>query len=471
MNISHQNDIEVIDKLIDRARIAQQEYELKGSQKLFDLATQSVAWVIMEPERNKFLSELAVNETNLGNVQDKIKKNHNKTLGLMRDLKDRKTFGLMSVDSEKGLSEYFRPKGVIAAIVPSTNPIATPINNIINALKTGNAIILAPSPKGANPLKILLDLIHKEFEKINIPKDLVQMVTIPPSKQKTQHLMRKADLLIITGSQNNVRSGYESGTPAIGVGMGNVVTIVDETADIKDVAHKISSSKTFDNATSCSSENSIVAVDQVYDDLIKELSKCGGYLLSDMQAKTLESIHWKKGKMDPNLIAQDINVILKSMSIEKLVPKNTKFLIVPTYGIGPDHPLSGEKMALFLSVFREPNFDCAAKKAIEIQNYQGAGHSLGLHSKLNSRAEYLAMNARACRIIVNQAHCFATGGFFNNGLPFSLSMGCGSWGKNSIDDNLNWTHFVNRVRIVRVIPSNKPELDEIFSDYWQEHGK
>ena len=189
MKISHQNDIEVIDKLIDRARIAQQEYELKGSQKLFDLATQSVAWVIMEPERNKFLSELAVNETNLGNIQDKIKKNHNKTLGLMRDLKDRKTFGLMSVDSEKGLSEYFRPKGVIAAIVPSTNPIATPINNIINALKTGNAIILAPSPKGANPLKILLDLIHKEFEKINIPKDLVQMVTIPPSKQKTQHLM------------------------------------------------------------------------------------------------------------------------------------------------------------------------------------------------------------------------------------------------------------------------------------------
>ena len=471
MKTNHQDDIEVIDKLIDRARIAQHEYELKGSQKLFDLATQSVAWVVMESERNKFLSELAVSETKLGNVQDKIKKNYNKTLGLMRDLKEKKTFGLISEDTEKGLSDYLRPKGVIAAIVPSTNPIATPVNNIINALKTGNAIILAPSPKGANPLKILLELIHKEFEKINIPKDLVQMVTIPPSKQKTQRLMKQADLLVITGSQNNVRSGYESGTPAIGVGMGNVVTIVDETANIKEAAQKISTSKTFDNATSCSSENSIVAVDQVYDDLIKELSKCGGYLLSDMQAKTLESIHWEKGKIAPNLIAQDINVILKSMSLKQLAPKNTKFLIVPTYGTGPDHPLSGEKMALFLSIYREPNVDSAAKKAIEIQNYQGAGHSLGLHSKLNSRAAYLAMNARTCRVIVNQAHCFATGGFFNNGLPFSLSMGCGSWGKNSIDDNLNWTHFVNRVRIARVIPPNKPELDEIFSDYWQEHGK
>ena len=173
---------------------------------------------------------------------------------------------------------------------------------------------------------LLLTDVLKEFEKINIPKDLVQMVAIPPSKQKTQRLMKQADLLVITGSQNNVRSGYESGTPAIGVGMGNVVTIVDETAIIKDAAQKISASKTFDNATSCSSENSIVAVDQVYDDLLKELSKCGGYLLSDMQAKTLESIHWEKGKMAPNLIAQDINVILKSMSLKQLVPKNTKFL-------------------------------------------------------------------------------------------------------------------------------------------------
>ena len=465
-----QPDIDIIDKMLSKARKAQKEYEEMGSQALFDQATQAVAWSLMEPKRNKLLSEMAVKETNLGRIEDKIKKNHNKTLGLMRDLKDQKTFGLISNDTAKGLTEYFRPKGVVAAIVPSTNPIATPVNNIINSLKTGNSIILAPSPKGAKPLQELLKIIHKELQKLNLPDNLVQMVTIPPTKQKTQHLMKQADFLIVTGSQSNVKLGYESGTPAIGVGVGNVVTIVDETADLRDAAQKISESKTFDNATSCSSENSIIVVEQVYDNLIDELQKVGGLVLNHSQAKDLEKIHWKDGKLNSTLIAQNIDKVLSSLSIEQDTSKNIKFLIVPCKGVGPSYPISGEKMALFLSIYRENNFYDASRKAIEIQNYQGSGHSLGLHSKLDDRLDYLAMKAKSCRIIVNQAHCFATGGFFNNGLPFSLSMGCGSWGGNSIDDNLSWKHFVNRVRVVRLIPSNKPELEDIFADYWKVYG-
>jgi sulfoacetaldehyde dehydrogenase len=464
-------DLLIIDKLVERAQMAQQKYESNGSQKKFDTASQAVAWALMEPTNNRLLSELAVSETGLGNVEDKVMKNHNKTLGLMRDLLQQKTFGHISDEPSKGLSTYLRPKGVIAAIIPSTNPIATPMNNIINSIKTGNAIILAPSPKGAKPLSELLKKIYLQLNKIGMDPNLVQMIPNPPSKLKTERLMQLADLVIVTGSRSNVHAGYSSGTPAIGVGVGNVVTIVDETADIKDASEKIAKSKVFDNATSCSSENSIVAVEGVYKELIECLSNEGGMLLNSKQTTLLEQTHWQKGKMTSTLLAKDMPRILSELNLEESAPTDCKFLIVPQSKTGSDHPLSGEKMARFISIYKVADFKSALDKAIEIQNYQGAGHSIGIHTSQDRRSHRIALLAKTCRVIVNQAHCFATGGFFNNGSPFSLSMGCGSWGGNSIDDNLNWEHFVNRVKIVRIIPQNKPKLSEIFSGYWKIYGK
>ena len=465
------NEIAAIDKMVAAARVAQDAYEAIGSQALFDSACQAVAWVLMEPARNKMLAEMAVAETGLGRIEDKIRKNHNKTLGLMRDLKDVTSFGHVGDDAVTGISSYLRPKGVIAAIVPSTNPLATPVNNIINALKTGNAIILAPSPKGVKPLKTMLVDIHQALGRLGLPDNLVQMVPAPPSRAKTERLMKLADLVVVTGSQNNVRAGYASGTPAIGVGAGNVVTIIDETADIAAAAEKIAASKTFDNATSCSSENSVIAVDAVYDEVVAALARVGGLLLNATQVERLEQLHWHDGKMTTTLLAQDIDKVLGEMGMLDDAPAGTQFLVAPQSEIGPEHPMTGEKMARFLALHRTSNFDEALTKAVAIQSFQGAGHSLGLHSADDARAHRLAMEAKTCRVIVNQAHCFATGGFFNNGLPFSLTMGCGSWGGNSIDDNLNWRHFVNRVNVVRTVPERRPELDEIFGDYWDRFGK
>ena len=461
-------EIDEIDLLVEKARIAQQKFEKNGSQRLFDLACQAVGWALMEPEQNQKLAELAVRETGLGNVQDKIKKNHNKTLGLLRDIKDVKSFGHVSDDKEKGLSTYLRPKGVVAAIVPSTNPLATPVNNIINALKCGNSIIVAPSPKGAKPLKELLLLIHKNLSMIGLDQDLVQMVPMPPSKGKTNRLMQLADMLVVTGSQNNVKAGYSSGTPALGVGQGNVVTIIDETADIQAAAGKIAISKTFDNATSCSSENSVIAIEDVYDETVQYLSDEGGLLLNEEETERLINIHWKNSKMTTDLLAQDIDVIIEKVGLRERATENTKFLILPTNKAGPNEVVCGEKMSRFLTLYKVKNFSEAIELAIKIQNYQGAGHSLGIHTKNKKRAHEIAMSAKTCRVIVNQAHCFATGGFFNNGLPFSLSMGCGSWGGNSIDENLNWEHFTNKVRVVQTIEENKPSLEEIFGSYWGE---
>ena len=459
-------EIQEIDKLVATAKKAQEQYEANGSQELFDLACQAVGWALMQPENNSELSKLAVSETGLGNVNDKIQKNHNKTLGLLRDIKNIKSFGHIYDDKLKGISVYFRPKGVVAAIVPSTNPLATPTNNIINALKTGNSIIIAPSPKGAGPFAVLLKHIRKNLADVGINPDLVQMVTTPPSKSKTQRLMELADLLVVTGSQNNVRAGYSSGTPALGVGQGNVVTILDETADVTDAAEKIAKSKTFDNATSCSSENSVIVVRSKYKEALDALEQAGGLILDEIETQRVVNLHWQNGRMNTALLAKDINVIIDKTKLAHRSDKNTRFLILPTQEAGPDAIISGEKMSQFLTLYLAEDFDHALKLAIKIQNYQGAGHSLGLHSKNDERAHQMAMSAKTCRVIVNQAHCFATGGFFNNGLPFSLSMGCGSWGGNSIDENLNWEHFINKVKIVRVIEEDKPNLEDLFGDYW-----
>ena len=460
-----------IDNLVDSARKAQQDYEACGTQERFDRAAHAAAWALMEPARNAELAAFAVAETGLGNSADKITKNYRKTLGLLRDIKGQKSFGLVDDNPANGVSEFLRPKGVVAAIVPSTNPLATPVNNVVNALKTGNAIILAPSPKGVAPLEKLLGYIYAEFDRIGLDHDLVQMVPNPPSKDKTARLMQLADMLVVTGSQSNVRAAYSSGTPAVGVGMGNVVTIIDETADLDDAAQKIQRSKCFDNATSCSSENAVIVVDAVYDDFVAALGRAGGMLLDPAQTQHLITTHWHDGHLNRNMLAQDIHAVLRILAMADTAPDGTKFLVAPATGIGPEHPISGEKMALFLALYRASDFTDAKAKARAIHDYQGRGHSLGLHSQNDQRAHELAMEMQACRIIVNQAHCFATGGSFDNGLPFSLSMGCGSWGGNSIDDNLNWTHFVNRVRIARQTPPIEPSLDDIFADYFAATGQ
>ena len=461
-----------ITAIVTRARSAQKAFAAAGSQKIFDLASKAVAWALMQPKRNAELSALAVATTGLGNVADKITKNHRKTLGLLRDLEGVQTFGHISDDTAKGMSLYLRPKGVVAAIVPSTNPLATPTNNAVNALKTGNAIIFAPSPKGSEAMARLLGYMHAELDKIGVARDLVQMLPNPPSKDKTARLMGEADVLVVTGSQNNVRAAYASGTPCIGVGMGNVVTIIDDTADLAAAAGKIAASKCFDNATSCSCENAVIVVDSVYDSALAAFAKDGGYILSPAQTEKLESIYWQDGGMNRTLMAKDIARFIHALAIDD-AGDDVAFLVAPVAAdkAGLPHPISGEKLARFFALYRAADFDDALRLAIGIQHGQGAGHSIGLHSADDGRAHAIARTAPTCRVIVNQAHCFATGGSFDNGLPFSLSMGCGSWGGNGIDDNFNWTHLVNHTRISRPIAGRTPKVESLLGDYWRASGE
>jgi sulfoacetaldehyde dehydrogenase len=462
------DDLAEIDLIVARAQAAQKGYETDANQQRYDRAAQAAAWAIMEPAHNKALAELAVATTGLGNVADKITKNHRKTLGLMRDIAGIRTHGIIRDDPTTGITEIARPLGVIGAVVPSTNPAATPANNIINALKCGNAIVVAPSPKGIAACELLLRYIHDEFDKIGLNHDLVQMVPAPGSKARTQRLMQLCDRVIATGSQNNVQRAQTCGTPAVAVGAGNVTVIVDETADLSAAATKIAASKTFDNATSCSSENALVVVDAIYDAFVAAMAAEGGALVAEDSA--IVARLWPDGHLNRAVVAQDADKMLDALGMSGKVPANTRFLAVETSGIGPDHPLSGEKLSRVVALYRARDFDDASAIATRILHHQGAGHSIGLHSSDAARALALGQSVPTCRVIVNQAHCFATGGAFDNGLQFSLSMGCGSWGGNAIDENLHWKHFLQTTKVVRQIPAREPSVQDIFADYWAAAG-
>ena len=459
-----------VETVVAQARAAQVQFET-ASQAVVDELIVGLAWAIIAPETNRSLAKQAVLETGLGNVEDKIIKNHRKTLGLLRDLKNVFTCGIIRELPEKGLVEIARPVGVVGGVTPSTNPIATPLNKTINAIKGRNAIILAPSPKGEAVCQRVVDLLQKVLRNMGHPENLIQKLPTPVSKEATHELMQLVDLIVVTGSQNNVRASYRSGTPAIGVGAGNVSTIIDETADLVSAAKKITVSKAFDNATSCSSENSVVIVDEVYEKAVTALEKEGGTMLSQEETQDLQNALWIQGRLNPDLIAKSAPEIAEAIGLKRVEINNVKMLMVEETGTGFEFPFSGEKLCPVLTVYHASNFETACEQVREIYDFQGKGHSVGLHSTDESRPLQIGLNLPACRVIVNQAHCFATGGSFDNGLPFSLSMGCGTWGGNSISENLNYRHYLNIVRIVRPIPPLETSDEDIFGEYWTKHGR
>jgi sulfoacetaldehyde dehydrogenase len=463
---------DVVAAVIARARAAQRAFEGCDQQQVDEVVT-AAGWAIVEPARNRALAERAVADSGLGNVADKIAKNRRKTIGLLRDLAGARSVGVIAEDPARGIVEIARPIGVVAAITPSTNPAATPANNILNALKGRNAIVLAPSPKGQSTLDLLLEYVHAELARVGAPRDLVLALPAPADRALTFELMRQADLVVATGSQKNVRAAYSSGTPAVGVGAGNVVVIVDETADVASAASLIARSKTFDNATSCSSENSVIALDANRAALVDAFRREGGVVLDAAEAAQLRRAMFPDGHLASAFIAQDAPTVAARAGLDRPALRGARFLIVAEDGVGAAHPFSGEKLSPVLALYTAPHFDAAAALAGRILDYQGAGHSIGLHSAAPERARTLGLTLPVCRVIVNQAHCFATGGSFDNALPFSLSMGCGSWGGNSISDNLNYRHFLNITRVVHPLAPERvrePTDDELFGAYRRKHG-
>ena len=472
-----------VEAAVRRARAAQRLYE-GSTQAQVDTVVTAAGWAIIEPGRNRELAELAVASTGIGDVEDKVRKNQRKTFGLLRDLQGAKSVGVISVDEAQGIVEIARPVGVVCAVTPSTNPAATPANKILNALKGRNAVIVAPSPKGWSTCERLIGHIHAQLAGVGmapqLARDLVQLLPAPVTKRSTAELMRLCDLVVATGSQANVRAAYASGTPAFGVGAGNVAGIVDETADVDAAAERIVRSKTFDNATSCSSENSLVVVDAVRAGLLAALGKRGAILVDAAQKATLAALMWPEGKLSPAVIGQSATSIAERAAEvngadraawRAIAAKQPRILMVEEDGVGHDHPFSGEKLSPVLALYAAPDFAEACAIVERIYAYEGAGHSVGLNTRREERALELGLTLPVARVIVNQVHCIATGGSFDNGLPFSLSMGCGTWGRNNFSDNMNYRHYLNITRVSRPIAERVPSEREIFGKFFDAYGK
>ena len=440
-----------------------------SDQERVDEVVTALAWSLYKPEHARELAEIAVRTTGLGNVADKIVKNRRKTFGTLRDLRRARTVGLIEEDPARGLVIYAKPVGVVAAVTPSTNPAATPVNKSMMAVKGRNAVIIAPSPLAYVTTARAVELMRDALDGVSAPRDLVQILPDPVTRQATTSLMEACDLSVVTGSQNNVRSAYRSGRPAIGVGAGNVPVVIDSTADLRQAAEGIAASKTFDNATSCSSENSLIILDDVYDRAMDELRKVGGYVVDEREKRAIRDALWVDGKLNRNMIAQDADVLARRAGLRGEAAEASFFLVEDDLPAEAGS-FGDEKLSLVLTVYRAAEFREAIDTVRAVLAVRGHGHSCGIYTASMDNARLLATELDVIRVLVNQAHAIGNGGSFTNGLPFTLTMGCGTWAGNSISENLNYRHFINLTHLSTEIPEDRPSEEALFGDHWCRYG-
>lgn len=458
---------EYVAGLVSKAKAAQEIAE-NFTQEQVDELTGAVAYALTKPEVALKFGEMLVEESNMGIPTDKQLKMYGKVKGAYFQMKDQKSVGLIEVDEKMGMEKYARPIGVIGAIIPVTNGEATPVVKALMALKTRNAIILAPHPKARKTNLAVTAAIREVIAKLGYPEDLVQ--AIEPeyvSIEASAALMKQVDFILATGGTPMVRQAYSSGNPAIGVGTGNVVSIVDGTTDLDEVASMIVKSKTFDNATSCSTENNIIVLEECYDDFIAAMEKAGAVLIkedSEEKAKLLKCL-WpaspENHDLNRHIVAQPAEVIAEAAGIE--VPAGTKMLMAEENdGYGNEFPFTGEKLSPVSGVRKAKDFDDALDKMMSILDYQGKGHSCGIHTTIQERVTKMGEIVPVCKICVNQPQSLSNSGSWTCGFPISMTLGCGTWGHNSISHNATWKDLLNFTYVSRPIPSFQPKDEDLF---------
>jgi len=456
----------MIDELIQKARKSQEQVEFWTQEKA-DLMAIAAGWETCK--RAEEIARLAVEETGMGVYEHKLLKHRKKTLGILRDLADVRTVGVIEEDIEKGLIKIAKPVGVIGALTPVTNCEATLPSNALPALKARNAIIFAPHPKAKQTAILVCETMREGLRKVGAPLDLIQTIE-EPSIDLSRELMSKVDLVIATGGELMVKSAYSSGTPAYGVGAGNAVVIVDESANLEEAAEKIYQGKTFDNATSCSSENSVVIQAGVYERMLMNLKKQGGYMCDAEERDRLQHAMWPDGEhLNKDIVAQPVEKIAKLANIA--IPTGTTFIMVKGHSVGKEDPFCMEKLSLVLTIWRYDDFEDAIKLVEDITALNGRGHSCGIHTSNEDHILELGMRVKVSRIMVNQAHSYGNSGNYNNGMPFTLTLGCGTWGGNITTENIHWKHYMNVTWISKPIDIVVPDEQAIFGAYWQQFGK
>ena len=453
---------ESIQDLIDKARAAQKEIE-HWSQEQVDRMVAAVGWELYKEDNAVACAEQAVKETKMGVYEDKLLKHRKKTLGTLRDLDGVKTVGVIEVDEAKGLQKIAKPVGVVAVVTPVTNPTSTPAGNGLSILKTRNACIIAAHLFARKTTALAVEHMRAGLVKAGAPVDLVQILP-KPTKNAIQELMAAADLVVATGSGALVKAAYSSGTPAYGVGAGNAAIVVDESADIADAAKKIFLSKTFDNATSCSTENSLVIKDSVRDDLVAALKSHGGYLCTAEEKAQLKDTLWPDGEhLNAKIVARPILKIAEMAGLN--VPAETTFIMVEGDESVEEDQYANEKLSAVVRLWNYSEFSEAVDYVERITRKCGYGHSCGIHSTNDEHIMELAMKCHVSRMMVCQPQCYANSGNYDNGMPFTMTLGCGTWGGNISSENIVWKHFLNTTWVSRPIAPVIPDEAKLFGEF------
>jgi sulfoacetaldehyde dehydrogenase len=455
--------------VVGRARAAARAIEHCTQEQVDELVT-AVAWAVVRKDHAEALARLAVDEGGFGNYADKVTKISKRVTGVLADMSGMRTVGVVEELPAAGLVKIAKPVGVVAALIPATGPDATPPVKALFALKGRNAIICAPHPRTQATTEAVVGFMRAACEQVGAPADLVQSLPAP-SLPRTGELMRQADLIVATGGAGMVRAAYSSGTPAYGVGVGNAVHVVDETADVADAAAAIVTAKTFDYATSCLADNAVIAHADVYGELVRRLAAAGAHLCDQAQKDALQAVMWPDGGPVPaiSVVARPAARIAELAGFA--VDPGCPMLLVEETGTGPGHPFSGEKLSVVLAVYRyEGGIDAAADLVNAITAYQGLGHTCGIHTSSDAHVEQLAMATRTARVLVNQ-NLNEGAGSPRNGLPYTLSLSCGTWGGNVTTENVNARHFVNLTWVSRPIEPKAISEEALFGTHWRAHGR
>ena len=457
---------EYISELINRARKAQKAAERLTQNEVDELAA-AIAWEFVGNKKLvEELAEFSYNECRMGDVQSKILKTISKCRGIYFDVKNERTVGIVEEIPEKGLIRIAKPVGVIGSLVPGTQGEMHPIVQAMNVVKARDAIIFSPHPRAKKTTAKICEILRDIMKRYDVPEDLFICIE-DPSIEKTKELMKQCDLVMATGGHPMVLAAYSSGTPAFGVGAGNAIIMVDSSADLKDAATKIKLSKTFDLAAGCSCDNSLVIEASVYDEMLAELKSVGAYLATPEEKIKLRKAIWPNWPNDlvlnRDIVASPVENIARIAGIT--IPSGTCMILVEEDQTGAVTPFAGEKMCLVTSVYKYDGFDDAVRIINANHEYSGEGHSCGIFSKDHEAIEQLALRTYTTRVVVNQPQSYTNTGNWISGMPFTSSLGCGTWGGNIASENITLKHYLNNTWVIREIPNREPTDEELFAGF------
>ena len=448
-------DTEIQD-LVARARAAQAVYE-RMSQEEVDVIVKGVAKYVFDNAEP--LARMAVDESGIGLYEDKILKNKGKSRTIWNNLKDKKSRGVIGEDSDSNLVLVAKPMGVVGAVTPVTNPIVTPMCNGMFALKAGNAVIFAPHPKAQKCTEHLTDEFMKVVKANGGPDDLVQVVR-NGSIDKTRELMQAVDVVVATGGPAMVKSAYSSGKPSFGVGAGNVPVIIDRDVDLKAAIDKIVTGASFDNGIICSHEQFVLAPEEQYEETLQLFEATGKVWITEdeEQIDRLRELVFPDGYLNKDVVGRSPREIAAMAGID--VPASARLILLPASGAGSDDVLAKEKLCPVIAILPYRNFDEAVAKARANLLVEGAGHSAALHSDNEEHIRSAGIGLPVSRLVINQPSSLTAGGSLTNGFAPTTTLGCGSWGGNSISENLDYKHLMNISRIGKVIAGKPVPTDE-----------